>query len=257
MTQETQVNPTKWYYAVGNTKKGPIAEEEVIALIGQEIMHDTFVWKAGMENWMEAAKTDLAPFFESVPPPLNQPAAERIASSPPPTDFFTCPATETIEDNIQWMDKMWLWMAILYGVRFLLIFTVVGRFIGIPALIAGVVLQMMLLYKFWSAIQDGNARTTPGKAVGFMFIPFFNFYWVFVGILGLTQDINRYISERRLTIKRVDENMALIICILSIGAIIPFLGILARIGAGVLIIITWKDLIRVTGDILKSKPEFP
>src|SRR6266852_5492001 len=43
-----------------------------------------------------------------------------------------------------------------------------------------VVLTMSLWYRMWSAIQDGHARTTPGKAVGLMFVPLFNVYWMFV-----------------------------------------------------------------------------
>ncbi len=52
----------------------------------------------------------------------------------------------------------------------------------IPA-IAGIVFTAMLVYKLWDSIQDGTARTTPGKGVGFLFIPFFNFYWIYLFIL--------------------------------------------------------------------------
>ena len=44
----------------------------------------------------------------------------------------------------------------------------------------------------WAAIQDGYARTTPGKAIGFMFIPFFNIYWMFQAIWGYSKDYNNF-----------------------------------------------------------------
>ena len=39
--------------------------------------------------------------------------------------------------------------------------------------IYGGVVNVVLWYKAWAALQDGHARTTPGKAVGLLFIPFF------------------------------------------------------------------------------------
>jgi hypothetical protein len=46
-------------------------------------------------------------------------------------------------------------------------------------LIVQSIYTFVILWKMWSSIQDGNARTTPGKAIGFLFIPFFNIYWIF------------------------------------------------------------------------------
>jgi len=40
----------------------------------------------------------------------------------------------------------------------------------------GVIVFMVLVYKMWASIQDGHARTRPESALGFLFIPFFNFY---------------------------------------------------------------------------------
>jgi hypothetical protein len=62
-----------------------------------------------------------------------------------------------------------------------------------PISIAAGVLQYILLYKFWKIIQDGFAKTTPGKAVGYSFIPFFNFYWLFIALGSLAGELNHYI----------------------------------------------------------------
>ena len=47
---------------------------------------------------------------------------------------------------------------------------------GVLPLIAAIALFSILLYKMWNLVQDGHVSLTPEKAVGFLFIPFFNFY---------------------------------------------------------------------------------
>ena len=71
-------------------------------------------------------------------------------------------------------------------------------------------------YKMWKALPPALARTTPGKAIGFMFIPIYNFYWMFQAVWGWTQDFNRYRRERNLGAARAPEGVALAMCILGI-----------------------------------------
>ena len=46
---------------------------------------------------------------------------------------------------------------------------------------------LILLYKMWRQIPGREAPTTPGKAVGFLLIPFFNFYWFFIALGELAE----------------------------------------------------------------------
>ena len=62
-------------------------------------------------------------------------------------------------------------------------------------LFGGIVMFYIALYRAWSVLPPGHGRTTPGKAVGFMFIPLFNLYWIFVALPGLADDWNRYVSQ--------------------------------------------------------------
>lgn len=75
---------------------------------------------------------------------------------------------------------------------------------------------LVLLYKAWQAIQDGQVRTTPGQAVGFLFIPFFNLYWMFVSIWGWAQDYNGYKARHNVPGEPASEGMflAFLICYL-------------------------------------------
>ncbi|GHT22190.1 hypothetical protein FACS189419_04380 [Planctomycetales bacterium] len=67
--------------------------------------------------------------------------------------------------------------------------------IGIGGVIAGLVFYYMLLYTLWKQIPPDIAQTTPGKGIGFLFIPFFNLYWQFIAIWGLGQDVNKTIRK--------------------------------------------------------------
>jgi hypothetical protein len=89
----------------------------------------------------------------------------------------------------------------------------------------GAIVMAVLWYKSWAAIQDGHARTTPGKAIGFLFIPVFNFYWVFQAIWGLPKDFNGYLQRHSISAAALPEGLFLAYCILSFTTWIPTLGL--------------------------------
>jgi hypothetical protein len=97
----------------------------------------------------------------------------------------------------------------------------------IPILYAAIV-QLRLLYKLWAAIQDGNARTSPGLAVGLLFIPCWNVYWIFQAYWGWAVDYNRYVESHRISAPRVSEGLALTFCILQlvgvVGRVVPLVS---------------------------------
>ncbi len=101
----------------------------------------------------------------------------------------------------------------------------------------GGVVMLVLWYKAWAAIQDGQARTTPGKAVGFLFIPLFNLYWIFQAIHGFAKDYNSYVDRHSLSVPKLSEGMFLAYCILALAGIIPFLGPLFSLAALVVMIV--------------------
>jgi hypothetical protein len=57
------------------------------------------------------------------------------------------------------------------------------------------VVFFILLYKAWNSLRECHPRTTPGKAVGFLFIPFLNLYWVFQSVRGFVFDYNTYMAQ--------------------------------------------------------------
>lgn len=95
---------------------------------------------------------------------------------------------------------------------------------ALPVLYSAIFL-MVLNYKAWAAIQDGHARTTPGKAIGFLFIPFFDFYWLFQAIWGLAKDFNAYLQRRSIPSPHLPEGIFLAYCILCFVGWIPIVGL--------------------------------
>jgi len=104
-------------------------------------------------------------------------------------------------------------------------FAIVSSLIAIYAF----VVLAILIYKMWKALPAGVARTTPGKAVGFLFIPLFNFYWWFPALWGWAQDWNSYAAKSEGKLPRISEGLPLSIAVFgaiggSIGTIAAFAG---------------------------------
>jgi len=99
--------------------------------------------------------------------------------------------------------------------------------LGALTMLYGAIAIFVLWYKMWAAIQDGHARATPGKAVGFLFIPFFNLYWAFQVLWGWAKDYNAYIARHNLAnAPKMPEGLFLAYVILCFSGVIPVLGIL-------------------------------
>ena len=87
--------------------------------------------------------------------------------------------------------------------------------IALPLLIVGLVYWCMLFYQLWKLIPAHIARTTPGVAVGFQFIPLFWYYWFFVAYWGLSKDMNETLRQRK-TQYRVSEGLGLTYALVSV-----------------------------------------
>ena len=118
-----------------------------------------------------------------------------------------------------------------YGERVLLL----GLVLLIPYLVH-IVVYCIFWYKAWRTIHDPHARTTPGKAVGFMFIPVFNLYWAFVLLWGFAKDYNAFC--RRHNIGSPPEHLpawyfltvAILLGIFRFVQFVPLFGIIFGIG---------------------------
>ena len=105
--------------------------------------------------------------------------------------------------------------------------------IWLPALIVSTVFWCILLYRQWALLQGYGARVTPGKAVGFGFIPFYCFYWWFVAYAGLATDTNNHLKTAGIPSKGMSFGLAVTDCILTILS--STIGVVPEIGAGLMV----------------------
>jgi len=105
-------------------------------------------------------------------------------------------------------------------------FVMIGSAFSIYAFIVLIV----LLYKMWKIVPSELARTTPGKAVGFLFIPIFQLYWVFPAIWGWAKDFNNFLRQRQSDSQYAPEGLGLAVAIFwlvggTIGTVSSFAGV--------------------------------
>jgi hypothetical protein len=124
---------------------------------------------------------------------------------------------------------------------------------GFICLISAAVAQLVLWYKAWAAIQDGHARTTPGMAVGLMFIPLFNLYWGFQAIHGFAVDYNKYIARHQRPVTPLSEGLYLSAPIMMVMGMIPFVNLLI----GVVLLVVNVMLAMKTIDAINALASAP
>ena len=188
-----------WYYEWNQQPFGPISKETLAEdLRSGKISGDTLVWREGMTEWKPLNQTELASLVgEKVP--------DNVPPLVPVAPVFYPGYSQPQKVKIETLSKLfWWWFCLtILGVPFYLTTQAFPGEIWSAGLVCGwelctlasTVLMYVLLYQFWKVVQDGSQRTTPGQAVGFLFIPFFNFYWYLVAYFGLSKDLNRYIGQ--------------------------------------------------------------
>jgi len=257
----------QWYYTQNNQQNGPVPYTQLqqIAANGQIAPQRDKVWCEGLANWIQAGQVEgLFPQATPAPPP---PPPQAALQAPPMASPYAPPMAQsaaTIQPGSVKRASFGLLMSMggVYILSFILGMTLIiigdsenedalmvigGIFaaIGMIAVIALAIMTCMYVYRMWKMIQDGHARTTPGKAVGFMFIPLFSLYWIFVVYHGWSQDYNAFIVRHgRQGAPEVKEGLFLAMPILALCSIVPFVGILAALGSIIVSIMCFYQLCR-------------
>jgi len=90
---------------------------------------------------------------------------------------------------------------------------------GAAGLLFSIILIFIYLYRAWKCLQPGGAKVSPGAAIGFLFIPVFNLYWLFKAIGGLPKQWNTIASSYPNTKHAPKLSMGAFICMLLIPVI--------------------------------------
>ena len=108
--------------------------------------------------------------------------------------------------------------------------SVAAGLVIIPAYLLGLAMAVLMVvweYQSWAMLPPEGRFTaagkpiSPGQAIGFLFIPFFNLYWMFVARLGLCEALDRQLTAYGSQV-RAPRGLALTICILTL---IPFVAL--------------------------------
>ena len=172
-------------------------------------------------EWRAELEEDLAeaPGTENIQPPVTASATAPIEGGSDDAARYTAvqnnsqPAQIQVRaDDVSRLNKWFLWFY-LGLLASILLEVIIHEVFGFIVIIVSIVCGCFILHKLWSLIPADEARTTPGKAVGFLFIPLFHLYWNFIAIYGLAQALNSQIRQRAIGNKGVREGLSLIYCI--------------------------------------------
>lgn len=173
---------TVWYYAVGQTREGPVGQDKVEELIADGVIgRDAYVWREGMADWKVVAdQPDFARFFHalapvSAPPTLPSTHAAVRGAAPATSAAQMSSAPRLRPWPRFWarmLDNMLLWPFLEVGSRAAMIsfapyadaLQMLGYSVlfGLAAMFASAVLLATSMTLF---------GTTPGKAVVGVLVP--------------------------------------------------------------------------------------
>jgi len=118
----------------------------------------------------------------------------------------------------------------------------------VPAVLC-VVFTCMLHHKCWAAMPTGFARLTPGKAVGYLFIPFYCLYWVFPSFGGLGADCAVLARAKGLrgydSLGGLGMGLAVVTCVEMVLGWVAGIGLVLAIGEFVLWLLFYQGVVKL------------
>jgi len=193
-----------FYFDQTNQKRGPVSRKQLKELAARGIIgaHTPMETDTGHKG----VAGQIPGLFATTPVPHVQSESS----------IYSNPMSENIQSLFKWF---WIWgvvtvSAIVFGmltigisgilfegeeIAFFLFLVVFG---GVAVAVGGAFSVFpwtcitILHYLLWMQIPRNIARTTPLKATLLLFIPLFQFYWMFVSIKGLVEDMNTSLHQR-------------------------------------------------------------
>ncbi len=106
---------------------------------------------------------------------------------------------------------------------------------------------MRLHYECWKVLPSGYRKTTPEKAVGFLFIPYYNLYWFFISYSCLASGYYRYGQNNNIPEIKNKKGLAIAYAILLLCSglfnIIPLLRSVIGISVFVIFIQFYRRIV--------------
>ncbi len=240
----------EWYYESNGEQHGPVNHATVQQLIEHDVITaDTQVWKAGLEDWQIASQTELATLLKPAqarpvtPPPLTTqtiPISQAERAAKKLNDSFIMLTTASLLMEINSIRTAFSDSVDEYQEK-VVIFVIVFFFGLIP-------MFCLFLHKLWLIIHPRQTDIKPGQAIGFLFIPLFQFYWMVILALKLEEGLNAELEARN---SHIRVSRPLWITSLIVGIVgglmttaLPKEGVVFDIAGTVLVIVVyyqWKQ----------------
>lgn len=195
-----------WFYEIDGVTRGPVNFRALRGLANaRKLLAHHLVWKSGSGD-RQSASTILG----LIPKPRKE------APSPPPSDLsdanpYATPKVRTIADG----PPGGLYLPHLHPTNFLLYLATLAipiaffflsrhtptantrtllAALGGLSLLSWGTLSLIYLHRAWEMMRMFGASLTGGKAIRFLFIPFFNALWCFVALYGWSKLWNDNVS---------------------------------------------------------------
>lgn len=245
-----------WHYlTTEQTNIGPVSDHELTALIASgAVTRTTLVWNESLDGWIKAAESDAAIHFGGISPPPPPPSGEvrhKIDASNPANRLrawwlwtLVCAAgvflfelglilhhsaeqTGWIADAVR--SSPIVAKALQDGVSGTFAIHMLGNLCVLaaaPLLLAFLIFHCLVLYRSWKALPKSERLLPPAAVVALLFLPIFNFYWVFRAYWGLARTCNR--STNPVARGRLSEIIFLLFCVsLLVSVLVPPLNLYA------------------------------
>lgn len=124
--------------------------------------------------------------------------------------------------------------------------------VAVLAILASAVMNMVFLYRAWAAIRS-PFTTSPGSAVGLLFVPLFNFYWIFQAFPGMASAYNAYVDHHEFRVPHLSRGWFLSFVLSSFVVEIPLAGLFFTW----LPVVAGAVMISRLGDAVNRLPEAP
>ncbi|MGB0776357.1 MAG: DUF4339 domain-containing protein, partial [Akkermansiaceae bacterium] len=212
-----------WHYLDGaGQQQGPITADELQQFgVSGHINGQTSVWTEGMAEWLPAAQIDgLIPAQAAAPshqPQINlggAAPAQRVnpysspatavspaAAAPQAGGDYPIPLVSKVNFGL-YIGTMLAGFA-LYIISVLrmnaspptaesggLGLPLILLLLGFILLLVSGIIQLMAIYRAWAILAPGGGTVSPGKAIGFLFIPFFGPIWMIIILCKLPGEWN-------------------------------------------------------------------
>ena len=248
-----------WHFTASGKPGGPVSFEELARLANLGVINrmTDHVWCDGMANWTLISQIED---LYSTPPPLNISASSNYNELPREIRktnyalFATLAIVASILGNI---GTILYCIGLIYLDNDSLMAGIIFHLVSLPFSISLTVLAGMYIYRMWLIIQGPQARTTPGKAVGFLFIPLFNLYWMFISIGLWAKDYNRFASQE-MNAPKVNaglfQALPILACINILG-FIPYFAPILSIPWLVIGLLVFSQICRVINHFSKLQSQ--